>query len=85
MGRPKGGDYTEAVSTPKAVRVPNELLAEAYEAAGGRKRYAAWLRNVIRTALKKPLNYEVGYQEGFVAGWADGKHKAAKSKPPGTT
>ena len=75
MGRPSGGNLTEHASTPKAVRFPNKLLEQAEDAAGGKKAFPEWLRNVVRTALGIPLDYEAGYAEGHMAGWADSKAK----------
>ena len=75
VGRPKGGKHTDRTSKPVAVRVPNELLELVHLQCGGQKGLAEWLRNTIRTSCSIPLNKEVGYQEGFMAGWADANKK----------
>ncbi len=75
MARPKGGELTEVSSTPKAVRIPNNVLDLAYAACGGEKKYPEWLRNVVRKAVGMRLDVDAGYQEGFMAGWSDAKSK----------
>ena len=67
-----------------AVRVPIALARDLYNAAGlelsfdaknkpasGGSRLAEHLRNVLRTSLGIPLDYDAGFEEGKAAGWAD--------------
>jgi hypothetical protein len=75
MARPRGGALTEQSSTPIAVRLPNDLLALARRAAGGKAEFPEWLRNLVRRGCSIPLDFKAGYREGFTAGWADSKTK----------
>ncbi len=72
MPRPRGPHGREH-STAVAVRVPNQLLALMQQAAGAERgpQMAEWLRNVFRRAVRVPLDYEAGYEEGKMQGWAD--------------
>jgi len=71
MARPKGGLYNVRDSTPIALRVPNELLAQAHERCGGKAALTEWLRNHLRIACAIPLDFDAGYYEGRAAGWAE--------------
>jgi len=55
------------------VRVPDDLLRRIHHTAGatGGAELAEWHRNVLRRAVGVKLTYEVGYEEGKMAGWAD--------------
>lgn len=72
MPRPRG-PHGANDSTPVAVRVPDDLLKRMQHAAGADKgpAMAEWHRNVLRRAVSVRLTYEVGYEEGRAAGWAD--------------
>ena len=75
VGRPRGGKYNERTSTAVAVRVPNDLLELVHAQCGGQKGLAEWLRNTMRHACSVPVDREAGYQEGFMAGWAEANRK----------
>jgi hypothetical protein len=66
---PHGADSSDVI----AVRVPNDLLHRIHNAAGaaGGPELAEWHRNVLRRAVGVKLTYDVGYEEGKMAGWAD--------------
>ena len=71
MGRKPGGLHGANVSRVLAVRVPNDLADAALDRCGGQENLAEWLRNMIRQACRVPLNFEAGYEEGKMKGWAD--------------
>lgn len=72
MPRPRG-PHGANDSTAIAVRVPDDLLQRIRHAAGaaGGAELAEWHRNVLRRAVGVKLTYDVGYEEGKMAGWAD--------------
>ncbi len=72
MPRPRG-PHGANESTALAVRVPNDLLQRIHHAAGAAAgpELAEWHRNVLRRSVGVKLTYDVGYEEGKMAGWAD--------------
>lgn len=71
----KRGPYGRDNSAPVAVRLPLELREAALHAAGGQEHLAEWLRNVVRRALGRPLDYQAGYQEGKMQGWSEASQR----------
>jgi len=69
----KRGPHSSDASVPVAVRLPNDMASAVFGAAGatGGPSLSEWLRNVIRRALGRRLDYDAGYEEGKAAGWAD--------------
>lgn len=72
MPRPRG-PHGANDSTAIAVRVPDDLLRRIQHAAGAASgsELAEWHRNVLRRAVGVKLTYDIGYEEGKMAGWAD--------------
>lgn len=72
MPRPRGPHGADD-STAVAVRVPNDLLLRMHRSAGATSgsQLAEWHRNVLRRSVGVKLTYDVGYEEGKAAGWAD--------------
>jgi hypothetical protein len=67
---------SRGVSTPRAVRLPDDLDTAVIAACGGDpKDFGEWARNVFRRAVGRPLNYEAGYQEGKMKGWSEANEK----------
>ncbi len=70
MPRPRG-PHGRNDSTVLAVRVPLHLKEAILQDCGGQQEFAQWARNHFRQACRIPLDREVGYDEGYSAGWAD--------------
>ena len=70
-----------------AVRVPRELADAALGRCGGQGALSEWLRNQIRVACGRVLDKDVGYDEGYRAGWADAnaRFRAAVKSAGGLT
>jgi hypothetical protein len=71
-----------AVSTPRAVRLPNDLDDAVMSACGGPAEFSEWARNVFRRAVGHKLDFAAGYHEGKMKGWSDAstEFKAAMAK-----
>jgi hypothetical protein len=76
MPRPRG-PHGANDSTAIAVRVPDDLLVRMHHSAGASSgpAFAEWHRNVLRRAVGLKLTYDVGYEEGRAAGWADAQER----------
>lgn len=76
MPRPRG-PHGKDDSKPLAVRLSHDLRDRVLAAAGttGGPELSEWVRNVLRRAVRLPLSYEVGYEEGKAAGWADANER----------
>lgn len=59
----------------RSVRLPHETWEQVDQAAGGTENWSEWIRNLIRTGLATPLDYQAGYEEGRAAGWADANQR----------
>ncbi len=72
MPRPRGPHSTD-VSRALAVRVPVGLAEELFRVAGADSgpQLAEFLRNTLRGAAGHPLDFDAGYEEGKMQGWAD--------------
>lgn len=57
------------------VRVPTHVAEDALRRCGGKGNLAEWLRAVIRHACTVPLDFQAGYEEGKMQGWADASAK----------
>ena len=62
-------------STPRAVRLPNDLDRAVMTACGGPESFGEWARNVFRRAVGIKLDRAAGYEEGFRAGWTNAGRK----------
>lgn len=73
---------SRGISTPRAVRLPNDLDDAVMAACGGPEEFAEWARNVFRRAVGVPLDFKAGYREGRAKGWAEAsaEFKAAMVK-----
>jgi hypothetical protein len=73
---------SRGISTPRAVRLPNDLDDAVMAACGGPEEFGEWARNVFRVAVGRKLNFEAGYKEGRMKGWSEAstEFKAAITK-----
>lgn len=59
------------------VRLPNKVAAALFQAAGadGGPVFAEHVRNVIRRSVGVPLDFQAGYEEGKMQGWAEANQR----------
>lgn len=74
MPRPRG-PHGGKNSKVRAVRLPLDLDAATQAEASQWGGFGQWCRDVLRQHLGIPLNREIGYQEGYAAGWAAANEK----------
>lgn len=76
MPRPRGPQSADS-SIVIATRFPHVLAENVFENAGARSgsQLAEWIRNVMRRAVRVPLDYDAGYEEGKAAGWANAQER----------
>ena len=72
MPRPRGPHGSDN-SVVLAVRVPLSAAAKVYDQAGAERgsALAEYLRSLIRRGVGIPLDFQAGYEEGKMQGWAE--------------
>jgi len=80
MPRPRGPHSADSSQTV-CVRLPHALAGAVFRAAGadGGSSLAEYMRNVFRVAVRVPLDYDAGYEEGKAQGWTEANDRFKKA------